>query len=485
MVRIETRALSPAEERALVEEVGGGPSRGETGCLLAGGLLAMPVLGWVVADNLADWLGLAHGVSVRTGAFSGLAVGALWAAWPFLLVGRGARRLLRDERRARLAAGPVERWTFEPARGWNVECRAARALLLELTDGRLVLLASRRLDGVPPDSCPGHVEMEVLPQLDRVLSLEVSGEPRPTEPARLTLEELGNDYPLKARRFSEIAPLGLGEATRSRLGLPPQAPEGPARTPEVSMRQADAARLPLDRTIRAGEEGDRLTCLATAPARVASALLTWGAPLLGVAAVVAARAAGVRMPRGGAAASVFLVLAALWVLVAAPLGEMLRHHSARRVLHRGRGPLVHVAGRARALRTFESPLTGRPALVARVDLLLGPHGLMQGVDFELVTPDGAALRVDVREARLLREGGERRIVRVETRDAERLLGSVEADWARKRRFQFAGEDVVGEGDTVHVLGRLDASGVVAGTRDRPLLIWTGAVPRAALSPLFA
>jgi hypothetical protein len=485
VVRIETRPLSPAEEQALVEEVAVGPSRGETGCLLAGGLLGVPVLGWLVADNLADWLGLAHGPSVRAGALAGLAVGALWAAWPFLLMGRAGRRLLRDERRARLAAGPVERWTFEPARGWNVECRAARALLLELTDGRLVLLASRRLDGVPADSCPGHVEMEVLPQLDRVLSLGASGVPRPTEPARLTLEELGNDYPLKARRFSEITPLGLGEATRSRLGLPPRAAGGPALTHDVPARRAEAGRLALDRAIRASEPGDRLTHLAGAGARVASALLTWGAPVIGVVAVVAARAAGIRMPRGGAAASVFLVLAALWVLVAAPLGEMLRFRSAHRALRRGRGPLVHVSGRARALRTFPAPLTGRPAVVARVDLLLGEHGLMQGVDFDLVGPDGAALRVDVREARLLREGGDRRIVRVETHDAQRLLGNVDADWARTQRFQFPGEDVVGDGDAVHVLGRLDPAGVVAGTPGRPLLLWTGDVPRASLSPLLA
>lgn len=435
MVRIETRPLSPAEEQALVEEVAVGPSRGETGCLLAGGLLGMPVLGWLVADNLAVWLGLAHGPSVRAGAVLGLAAGALGAAWPFLLVGQGGRRLLRDERRRRLASGPVERWTFEPSRGWNVECRATRALLLELTDGRLVLLASRRLDGVPPDCRPGRVEMEVLPQLDRVLSLEVSGAPRPTEPTRLTLEELGNDYPLKARRFSEIAPLGLDEATRGRLGLPPRGPEEPARTQAVAARREDADRLPLDRAIRASEPGDRLTRLAGAPARVVSALLTWGAPVIGVAGVVAARAAGMRMPRGGA--------------------------------------------------TFPAPLTGRPAVVARVDLLLGEHGLLQGVDFEVVTPDGAALHVDVREARLLREGGDRRILRVETREAERLLGSVEADWARKRRFQFPGEDVVQDGDAVHLLGRLDVSGAVTGTPERPLLVWSGAVPRAALSPLSA
>jgi hypothetical protein len=477
VVRVETRRLGPAEERLLVEEAGAGLSRGETGCLLAGGLLGMPALGWLIADNLAGWLRLAHGPSVRAGGALGLAAGALWAAWPFLLVGNAGRRLLRDERRLRLAAGPVERWTFEPARAWNVECRQIRALLFELSDGRLVLLASRYLEGLSRDHYPTHVEMEVLPQLDRLLSFEASGEPRPTEEARFTLEELGNDYPLKSRRFAELAPDGLEDATRSRLGLP-------ARAPAAAAREAVASRLPLDRVIRAGDAVDRLDRLATPPARLAAALLTWGAPVCAVLAVMAARAGGLRLPRGGAAASVLLVAFALWVMVAAPLGEWVRRRSALRALRRGRGPLVHVSGRARARQTFPAPLTGRRAVAARVDLLLGPHGLMQGVDFEVVTPDGAALRVDAREARLLREGGDRQIVQVETRDALRLLGSVEADWSRKRRFQYPSEDVVQDGDVVHVFGRRDGTGMILGAPDRPLLVWTEGKPHAVLWRLF-
>jgi len=84
----------------------------------------------------------------------------------------------------------------------------------------------------------------------------------------------------------------------------------------------------------------------------------------------------------------------------------------------------------------------------------------------------------------LREGGNRRIVRVETHEAERLLGSVDADWARKRRFQYPGEDVVRDGDVVHLLGRLDGTGTIGGTPDRPLLVWTRGEPRSASSPLW-
>jgi len=474
VVRVETRPLGREQEQQLVEEAGAGLSRGEAGCLLASGLGGMPVLGLLIADNFADWLGVAQRPALLAGAALGLAAGAAWAGWPLLLARGAGRRLLRDERRLRLAAGPAERWTFEPVRGWNVDCPQTRALLLELSDGRLVLLASRLLEGLPADRYPAHIEMEVLPQLDRVLALEASGEPRATQTARCTLEELGNDYPLKRRRFAEIAVSGLDATTRDRLGLPARAYD--AGAPE-------ARTLPLDRTIRAGDEADWLRDLATAPGRLAARILTWIVPALVLVAVVAARTAGLRLPRGGAAASALFVLLVLSVLGAA-LGDVVRRRSALGVLLRGHGPLVHASGRVRATRTFPAPLTGRPAVVARVDLLLGSHGLMQGVDFEVVTADAGALRVDVREARPLREGGNRRIVRVETHEAERLLGSVDADWARKRRFQYPGEDVVRDGDVVHLLGRLDGTGTIGGTPDRPLLVWTRGEPRSAFSPLW-
>jgi hypothetical protein len=436
------------------------------------------VLGWLIGDNIADWLGLAPRPATLAGAVLGLAVGAIWAGWPIVMTG-GAGRLLRDERRRRLAAGPVERWTLEPVRGWNVECRETRALLLELSDARLVLLASRLLEGLPADRYPARLEMEVLPQLDRVLSLEASAEGRPTEAARVTLEELGNDYPLKRRRFVEIAAEGLSEATRARLGLPEHASDLSTPAPGRA-----ASGLPLDRPIRAGDDEGFVVGIATARARLAGRLLTWIVPVLAVAAVGAARATGLRLPRDGTAANFLLVLPMLWVLRAA-LGEWVRRRSALRVTFRGDGPLVHVSGRVRAARTFPAPFSGRLAVAARVDLLLGAHGVMQAADFEVVTSEGPVLRVDVREARLLPEGDERRVIRVPTREAERLLGSrVDADWARKRRFQFPTEDVVRDGDLVHVLGRVDGAGTIGGTADRPLLFWTGAEPRAALSPLW-
>jgi hypothetical protein len=470
VVRVETRPLGPAEEQGLVEEAGAGLARGEAGCLLAFGLLALPALGWLVADNLADWLGLARGSAVRAGAALGLVAGAAWVAFPWLLAGRGGRRLLRDERRLRLAAGPVERWTFEPTRGWNVECSGSRALLFLLSDGRLVLLAGRPLESLPVDRYPARIEIEVLPQLDRLLRLAASGEHRATETPRVTLDELGNDYPLKRRRFAEIRKDGLDEATRAKLGLP-------ALAREARVREASA--LPLDRKLGAGDELDWLPRLAPRSARLAARVLTWVVPALVLATLVAARPLALRLPRGGAAASALLVLLALW-FVGALLGELVRQRSALRVLLRGRGPLVHVSGRVRASRTFPAPLTGRAAVLARVDLLLGPHGLIQGVDFELERDDGSRLGVAVSEARPLREGAERRIVRVETEEAERLLGDVEAEWARRRRFQVASEEVVGDGDTVHLLGQLDAAGAMSGTRDRPLLVWTGELRSAAL-----
>jgi hypothetical protein len=463
VTRVESRPLSAEEERRLLEEASAGPSRFEAGCMAFFAFGAIPALGWLVADNLVAWLGSGNrwwGLGI------GLLAGIVWGASPLVLVRRATRDRLRESRRLQLAAAPVERWTIEASRAWEVECSQTRALLFELPDGRLVLVASHLLEPLPPGAYPQLIELETLPQLDRVLGLATAGPLRPTEAPRLTLEELGNDYPLKKRRFVELAPEGLEPATRERLGLPP-APRAPEPAPEASGLVLDAVTERTDETVR-------LRRLATPVARRLALLLTWVVPATALLALASGRARGARGPAGGATASLLLVFIVLWLL-AVVAAELLRWRSALRVLAAGHGPLVHVHGRVRAERTFPAPLTGRAAAVARADLLLGPHTLMQAVDFAVEADDGSRTEVDARHAWLLEEGGGGRVVRIETATAERLARGADglAAWYRKRRWQYPLELLVQDGDVVHLLGRRDTAGRIHGTADSPLLLWSG------------
>jgi len=462
MVMLETRPLTDEEERRLLDEAGAGPSLGESGCMALVALVAIPALGWLVADNLVAWRGAG---SRWVGLGIGVAAGLAWGAFPLTLMGRRSREQLRESQRLRLAAAPVERWRFEPSRAWEVECSTTRALLFELSDRRLVLVASHHLERLPPGTFPRRLEIEALPQLDRVLALTAAGETKATEAGRFTLEELGNDQPLKKRRFVELAAEGLGPSTRARLGLPAAAAPSEADRGESGLQR--------DAVIERSDEWTHVRSLTTRGARWLAMLLTWTPPTLALLAVAGCRARGLRPPPGGVVASLFLLFAVSW-LVAAIAADFVRWRSAFRVLTNGHGSLVHLQGPLRAERPFLAPLTGRAAAVARADLLLGPHGLMQAVDFALEAADGSRTDVDAREAWLLDEGAlGRRVVRIETAVAERLVRGVDglAEWHRRRRWQYPLEAFVQDGDFVHLLGRRDPSGRIGGSAATPLFVW--------------
>ncbi|HET7292338.1 MAG TPA: hypothetical protein VFM88_07930 [Vicinamibacteria bacterium] len=462
MVRLETRPLTAEEEGRLLDEAGAGPSRGETGCMAFISLVAIPALGWLVADNLVAWLGVG---SRWAGLAFGLAAGLAWGAFPMALMGRRSRAQLRESQRQKLAAAPVERWAIEPSRAWDVQCSATRALLFELSDHRLVLVASRHLERLPPSTFPRRLEIEALPQLDRVLALSAAEETRPTETFRPTLEELGNDEPLKKRRFVELAPEGLDRSTLAGLGLPPGAP-GSENEPVESG-------LPRDVVVERSDETTRVRRLTTPAARWFAMLLTWIVPALAFVAIAGCRARGLRPPPDGASASLFLLFVVSWLL-AVIAADFVRWRSAFRVLARGHGSLIHIQGRLRVERSFPAPLTGRAAALARADLLLGPRGVMQAVEFAVEAADGSRTGVDVRHAWLLDEGDlARRVVRVETAAAERLVRGADGlvSWYRRRRWQYPLEGLVQDGDRVHLLGRRAESGRVSGSAAVPLFVW--------------
>lgn len=427
--------------------------------MLVYGLLFVPAVGWLVGDTLGPWWGIGSDRGRALGLVGGLLVGAAVAAWPFVLV-RSYRGELREDRRQALAAAPVEQWSVDVARAWAIEASPDRALLLELPGGRLAVVASRRLETLPPRTFPAHVELEALPQLDRLLSLTASGEPRPVEPAVLTFEELGNDHPLKKRRFVEVAPDGLSAATRAKLGLPALSASTPPPLPP---------RWPLDRAFDLQEDRDLLAALVPRHVRHLRRVLLWLLPAGVLVALLAGAVCGA--PRG-VVPSLVVLAGAVW-FGCVLLAEWVRWRAVFRRLARGGGGLRLVKGLVRSTTSLAAPLTNRPAVLARVEAVLGPHGLIQGVPFAIETPDGRRTPVAVGEAFLLGEHARRQRVRIATGEARRLLRFERtAEWWERRQWQFPTEDVIVECDTVQALGVLDASGTLrAPPAVRSVLVW--------------
>lgn len=471
MVRIECRALTSEEERRLSEEASPAASRGEIGCLGAWLLLLVVVAG-LAAGNVAVALGLPERPLQLAGFLATLAAVGLWlrlgpialarSSWPGFI-------------QRRLAAGPVERWSFEPSRGWSVACSQTRALLLEAGDGRLVLVASRHLEDLPPDTFPEQIELEVLPQLDRVLSLTASGRPRATEPGTLTLGEIEFDQPIQKRRFVELAPECLEESLTARLGLRPAPPRSQDKDPA-------AGRATHCRPFGLWDDS-RLRPRQLVPERVRrwASILTWTVPVLAVFVVVGyTRLPGGARSRSGAAASLLAVLLTAGY-AALLLADRLRMRAVRRLLSgdiqaapdawRRLGRLVLVRGRVRALGAFASISNGRPAVLARLRGLPGGWDLFQSEDFVLEPEAGPPLRVDASRAWLVHAEDRETVARLDSHTLAQLPRPADLGDTSRRRFHFPYEQLVQDGDVVHVLGLVTDDEVVRASGPWPVLVW--------------
>lgn len=471
MVQIESRALTSEEERRLIEEASPAAARGEIGCLGAWLLLLVVVAG-LAAGNVAVALRLPERPLQLAAFAAALAAVGLWlrlgpieharCAWPGFI-------------QRKLAAGPVECWSFEPSRGWSVACPQTRALLLEASDGRLVLVASRHLEDLPPDTFPEHIELEVLPQLDRVLSLTASGRPRATEPGALTLGEIESDQPLKKRRFVELAPECLDESLTARLGMRRASPRSQDTDPAAGRATHCQPVGPWD--------DSRLRPRQLVPERVRrwASILTWSVPVLAVFVFVGyTRLPGAARSRGGAGASLLAVLLAA-AYAALLLADSLRMRAVRRLLSgdvraapnawRRLGRLVHVRGRVRALGAFASILSGRPAVLARLRGLPGGWDLFQGEDFVLESDAGPPLRVDASRAWLVHAEDRETVGRIDNHTLARLPRPADVSDTSRRRFHFPFEQLVRDGDVVYVLGLVADDAVVRASGPWPVLVW--------------